>query len=116
MVLELDAVVIPLVSSCTLEFIPYSIIGMENCSTVAFNAKGVLQDKKQQNIFIQTIKYSVDNLKKLKHIIVYSDSLNDDKIYNLFEYAIKKGIKISIPDNMLLSRNRILRGKENGSC
>lgn len=109
--IELGAVVIPLVSACTEEFIPYSIIGMDNCKTIAFNAKCATQNDFQKVIFVKTINYAVDNLKQLKHIIVYSDLPDDDKILELFSYAIKKGIKVSIPDNMLLSRLRILHNR-----
>jgi len=110
--LEFQAKVIPLVSSCTIDFIPYSVVGMENCQTVAFNAKCSTQNSIQKDIFVKTINYAVAYLKKLKHIIVYSDIADSNRVFSLFSYAIKKGVKVSIPDNILLSRVRILHGKD----
>ena len=68
-------------------------------------------DPKQLDIFIQSIRYTVDNLLDLQKIIVYSASSNDEKILKIFDYAIKMGIDVVVPDNMLQMRNR-LRGRD----
>ena len=109
-----DAVVIPLVSCANENGMKYILDGMEDCTVVAFNAKGPLGDSEQLKIFIKTIKYTVDRLNKLRSIVVYSSSPDHDKIRNIFRYAIDKGIDIQIPDNMLQSRNRLRGGESNG--
>ena len=85
--------------------------GMEECEIVAFSTKGVMRFSAERKAMQQAIKYTVDNLKKLKTIIVYSDLSNDSEVFNLFNYASKHKIKIVIPDNLLKHRNTI-RTKE----
>lgn len=46
-------------------------------------------------------------LKQLKKIVVYSVSVDDKKVFELFEYASNKGIEIVIPNNILKERNII---------
>lgn len=110
LVMNIHAVVIPLVSCANEIEMKYMLDGMEECTVVAFNAKGPMGDPKQKVIFMQSIKYTVDCLKKLKTIIVYSASSDKEKVFKLFEYATKNGIEVQIPDNMLQSRNRLLGG------
>ena len=110
--MNFDAVVIPLVSCANGIEMKYMLDGMHDCNVVAFNAKGPLGDPKQLQIFIESIKYTVDHLPKLKSIIVYSSTPNKTKIYRIFEYAIKAGIEIQVPENMLMSRNRLLGGDD----
>ncbi len=105
------AVVVPLVSCANRIGMKYMLDGMEDCHIVAFNAKGPLGNPEQLQIFIESIKYTVDRLENLEEIIVYSSSPNHEKIKNIFKYAIDKGIKIQIPDNMLQSRNRLKGGE-----
>ena len=89
----------------------YMLDGMEDCTTVAFNAKGPMGDPKQRDIFRKSICYTVDSLPRLRSIIVYSASPNTEKVREYFRYAIDAGIEVQIPDNMLQTRNR-LRGGE----
>lgn len=112
--MNLDAIVIPLISCANEIGMKYMLDGMENCTAVAFNAKGPMGDYLQLDILVNAIKYTVDHLKKLKTIIVYSASPDLNKVLDLFKYAIESGINIQIPDNMLQSRNRI-RGDWYGS-
>ena len=109
--MHLHAIVIPLVSCANKTGMEYMLDGMEDCSAVAFNAKGPLGNPSQLKIFIESIKYTVDHLQNLKTIFVYSSSPNKNKILEIFEYAIKKGkgIEIQIPNNKLQMRN-LLKG------
>lgn len=113
--MNLNAVVIPLVSCANGIGMKYMLDGMEDCTAVVFNLKGPMGDPKQLEILIKSIKYTVDRLKKLKTIYVYAASPNDLKVFEIFQYAIYAGIEIIIPDNMLRTRNRILGGDKHGS-
>lgn len=104
---NLEAVVIPLISCANRDELGYMLDGVEDCETVAFNAKGPVGDPKQLSIFQDSIKYTVDHLKKLKTIIVYSATPNISKIRNIFSYAIDAGVKVQIPPNILLMRNAL---------
>ena len=90
------------------------IDGMQDCRAVAFNAKGPMGDPAQLPIFMESIQYTVDHLPALQSIIVYTSSPNDEKILEIFSYAIEHKIEIQIPDNTLRVRNRIRGGKDNG--
>ena len=111
--LHTNAVVIPLVSCGNKREMEYMLDGMEKCVCVAFNAKGPMGNPRQMEIFKESIKYTVDHLKHLKSIIVYSSSPNHEKVLSIFEYAVQRGIEIQIPDNMLQSRNRLKGGDPN---
>ena len=97
-----------------IEKIEYMIDGMQDCRAVAFNAKGPMGDPTQLPIFMESIQYTVDHLPALQSIIVYTSSPNDEKILEIFSYAIEHKIEIQIPDNTLRVRNRIRGGKDNG--
>ena len=43
----------------------------------------------------------------LKAIVVYDVCKSNDAVYEVFEYAINKGIKIIIPPNNLKVRNAV---------
>lgn len=109
--MNLDAIVIPLISTGNRRQMEYMLDGMEDCEVAAFNAKGAMGSPKQLIIFKEAIEYAVDHLPKLKRIVVYSSSPNISKVEELFEYAINKGIEVEIPNNMLQTRNKI-RGEE----
>ena len=113
--MNLNAVVIPLVSCANDIGMRYMLDGMDDCTVVAFNAKGPMGDPAQLEIFIRSIKYTVDHLKKLKLIIVYSASPDKEKVLEIFKYAIESGIEVHIPDNMLQTRNRLRGGDSDGS-
>ncbi|MBR2745822.1 MAG: DUF4417 domain-containing protein [Erysipelotrichaceae bacterium] len=105
-----NAVVVPFVSCGTYRQMNYMLDGMEDCIVVAMNLKGPMGDPKQLIIFIEMVAYTVDHLPKLQCIIVYTTSTNTQKIQDVIRYATDKGIRILIPDNMLLSRNKSLKG------
>lgn len=107
---ELNAVVIPLVSCANLFSIDYMLDGMDDCSIVAFNAKGPMGDPAQMAFFKAAIKVTVDRLHQLNTIIVYSTSPNRQKVLDIFQYAIEAGIEIQTPDNMLMTRHRLMGG------
>ena len=114
--LEVDAVVIPNITYGRRESFSDMLVGMDDCNVVAFSLKGSMQDVEQKMLLFEAIKYTVDHL-KLESIIVYSVSTNNEKVYEFFSYAIKKGIKIIIPNNSLKSRNDIKKldgGEVNG--
>ena len=108
---NLRSIVVPLVSVANISGMKTMLDGMKKCTIVAFNAKGAMGDAGQLPIFQNSIKYTVDNLPELQEIIVYSASPNKEKVLEIFEYAIQKGICIQIPDNMLQSRNRLKGGE-----
>ncbi len=113
--MNLGAVVIPLVSCANEIGMKYMLDGMEECTIVAFNAKGPMGDPEQLEIFKKSIQYTVDHLRNLQVIIVYSASPNREKVLAIFKYAIEAGIDVQIPDNMLQMRNRLIGGESNGS-
>ena len=114
--LEVGAAVIPNITYGRRESFTDMLVGMDDCNVVAFSLKGSMQDIEQKSLLLEAIKYTVDHL-NLESIVVYSVSTNNDKVYELFKYAIKKGIKIIIPENSLKSRNGIKKldgGELNG--
>lgn len=113
--MNLKAVVIPLVSCANGIGMNYMLDGMMDCTVVAFNAKGPMGDPVQLEIFIESIKYTVDRLPNLQVIIVYSASPDKDKVLEIFRYAIDAGIDVQVPDNMLQIRNRLRGGDPLGS-
>lgn len=117
LLLECNILVIPNITYADVNYFDVMLDGMENVEIVAFSVKGVMQKNKEKNLLLKAIEYTVNSLKKLKKIIVYSVSINDNKIYSLFSYAISKNIKIIIPDNILRRQNIInkmvcLNGKD----
>ena len=66
--MKLNAFVIPLVSCANKYGMKYMLDGMEECTVVAFNAKGPMGDPIQLEIFKESIKYTVDHLPKLTTI------------------------------------------------
>lgn len=113
--MNLEAIVIPLVSCANGIGMNYMLDGMIDCTVVAFNAKGPMGDPVQLEIFIESIKYTVDHLQNLQVIIVYSASPDKDKVLEIFRYAIDAGIDVQIPDNTLQTRNRLRGGDSLGS-
>ncbi len=89
--------------------------GMKDTEVVAFSVKGSIKEKSERELLLKAIKHTVDNLEQLMKITVYSVSVNDNKVFKLFEYASSKGIEIVIPNNILKERNIINKeAKTNG--
>lgn len=105
---ELDIIVVPNVTYANENYFDVMLDGMENCNTIAFSVKGSIRESKQRELLLKAIKITVDKLINLNKIIVYSVSINDEKVKKLFEYASSKGIDIVIPNNILKERNIIL--------
>lgn len=110
LVMNLNAVVVPLISCANEIGMKYMLDGMHDCTAVAFNAKGPMGDPVQLEIFLKTISYTVDHLPNLHTIVVYSASPDIAKVREYFQYAIDAGIDVQIPDNMLQTRNRLRGG------
>lgn len=81
--------------------------GVKDIEVVAFSVKGSIKERLERELLQKAIKHTTDNLKQLKKIVVYSVSVNDEKVRELFEYASNKGIEIVIPNNILKERNII---------
>ncbi len=102
--IELQAITIPNITyGCENDF-QHMLLGIENCEVVAFSLKGSIRKKEEKDLIIKSVKYVVDRL-PLKLIVVYSVCKNDDKVLDLFKYAIDNNIKVIIPDNILKQRN-----------
>lgn len=100
----LGAVVIPNITYTDFDSLSYSIDGLYDCKVVAINIMSCLNG--DNCILLKKILvYLVDNL-NLEAIVVYTSSSDTSKILKLFEYAIINNVKIIIPDNTLLLRNR----------
>lgn len=106
LLLECNIQVIPNITYGNEEFFNIMLDGIIDSTVVAFSTKGILKNKKEKELLIKAIKYTVDHMKNLKIIIVYSVSVNDKFIYNLFYYALNKGIEVIIPNNLLMERNK----------
>ena len=103
--LELNAVVIPNITYSNEEIFPNMLDGMENCEVVAFSTKGLRNNGKRLSLMKKALRYTVDNLPKLRTIIIYTLSKDDEKIYSWFSYAAQHDIKLIIPSNR--SRRRV---------
>lgn len=102
---ECNIIVIPNVTYANENYFDVMLDGMEDTEIVAFSIKGVTKEKYERELLLKAIKFTVEQLKKLKKIIVYSVSVDDKIVFELFEYAIEKGIQIIIPNNILKERN-----------
>lgn len=111
---ECNILVIPNVTYSNEESFEYMLDGLEDCRTVAFSIKGSMRKLTQKYLLEKAIKITVDRLKFLKNIVVYSVCTSDEETKRIFEYATSKGICVTIPDNLLKSRNAILEGIKNG--
>ena len=81
--------------------------GVKDIEVVAFSVKDSIKERLERELLQKAIKHTTDNLKQLKKIVVYSVSVNDEKVRELFEYASNKGIEIDISNNILKERNKI---------
>lgn len=111
--LNIGALVIPNITYSTKKSFEYMLDGLEECQTVAFSTKGTMKKAEEKDLLIAAIKKTVDTL-NLKSIIVYSVSIDEETILDLFSYAINNNIKIIIPNNSLKKRNTERSDKHNG--
>ncbi len=105
LLLECDVLVIPNITYASEDCFFTMLDGMEECNVVAFSTKGSTRNVNQKTLFLKALKYTVDGLKKLKKIIVYSANSDDSKTLQLFEYALSHNIKVIVPNNLLKERN-----------
>ena len=87
--LELNAVVIPNITYSNEKIFPYMLDGMENCEVVAISKKGLRNSCKKLSLMKKALKHTVDNLKKLRTIIIYTLSKDVEKIRSWFDYATR---------------------------
>lgn len=111
--MELGICVIPFITFSRLDFLPFVLEGLRECSVVAFSTKGYINDKKERSILVEAIRQTVNTL-RLKKILVYDVCGTDGKALAIFEYAIEKGIEVVVPDNVLKIRNRLGKQKSGG--
>jgi hypothetical protein len=104
--MECDAIVIPNITYSNKEIFEFMLLGLEECETVAFGTKGNIDDQEERLLLMNAIEYTVDHLKKLKTIVVYSSCRHDKTIYEVFKYALDNNIKVIIPNNTLQLRNK----------
>ncbi len=112
---ELRAIVIPLISCPRSEYIEIVLKGLEKSSVVAFSTKGFIDDYAEKSLLRYVIKRTVDYL-SLKTIIVYDCCGDTNKALELFDYPLRRGVKVIIPDNTIRTRNIINYNKRRGGC
>ena len=69
MLFELDIIVIPNVTYANENYFDVMLDGMHNCEVIAFSIKGSVKETLERALLSKAIKYTVDNLDKLKKII-----------------------------------------------
>ena len=112
---ECNIIVIPNITYANENYFDVMLDGMKDTEVVAFSVKGSIKEQAERKLLKKAIKHTVDDLEQLKKIVVYSVSVNDEKVRELFEYASNKGIEIVIPNNILKERNIINKeAKSNG--
>lgn len=107
---EMNMIVIPLITFPNLKHLEQVLMGLKNCSVVAFSTKGYVNDIEERKILIEAVKRTVDYL-DLKAIVVYDVCKDNQAVEKIFAYAIECGIKVVAPPNMLKSRNIALAEK-----
>lgn len=105
LIMECDAVVIPNIAYVNERSKEYCFDGIGKGSIVAISAKGLIKEESQRKILLETVKETVDIVCP-KAIVVCSVTAEDNEVLKCFQYAIDKGIKIIIPSNSLLIRNK----------
>lgn len=104
---ECNAMTIPNISYANERDLIYITDGLKNVSIVAFSTKGKINDKIDYDLLTKAVKKVVDDLPKLKAIIVYDVTVINKQSNLIFSYAKSKGINVIIPNNMLKNRNII---------
>lgn len=100
--------VIPNISFSDPASLDYVLPGIENSEVVAINTVGWMKSQKSRNNLKEIVKRVVDDLIKLKQILVYTSCSLYNHISEVFEYAYKKGVEITVPSNTLYERNQKL--------
>ncbi len=105
--MELGAIVIPNIPCSSMRDLEYITDGIENVSIVAFSTKGRTENPVDVNLIRLSLTVVLKNLSKLKAILVYDTSINNDLVNRLFAPAKEMGIDVIIPGNSLKNRNII---------
>ncbi len=105
LIISLHAHVIPLMTYNNEDSFKLMVTGFEDCEVVCFSTKGSILKPIKRQLLIKAIKYAVDNLPKLKRIIIYDVCKGNNHIETIFHYAIERGIAITVPDNTLKNCN-----------
>ena len=103
--LELHAVTIPNITYVSKKSFPLYFSGLQKCQVVSFSIKGHVRCSSERKLLMDAVKYAVDNL-PLKTIVVYSVCVKDATALNLFQYAVDRGVRVVIPQNVLRERNQ----------
>ena len=112
---ECNTIVIPNITYASRDYFDVMLDGMQDTEMVAFSVKGSITDSEEKELLLEAIQRTVDNLKCLKKIVIYSVSIDDEKVLKLFEYASSRGIELVIPNNILKERNVSNKeGRSNG--
>lgn len=96
---ECGGIVIPLITFSTEKDFPLMIEGKQDTEVAAFSLFGYMRDTGEGERIVNAVKYTCDHLKALKEIVVYTSCPIETRNVAYFEYAIRKGIEIVIPDN-----------------
>ena len=102
--LELGAIVIPNITYPTIDSLWFYLNGLETCTVVAFSTMGYVDDEVERDFLIEAVKQTVDRL-SLNTIVVFDICGDNDAVNRIFAYAIEKGIKIVVPNNIMKLRN-----------
>ena len=103
-VMEIGAIAIPNITYPTIDSIDFSLDGLDECTVVAFSTMGYITDSLERKFLKEAVKYTVDQL-HLKAIIVFDICGDNAAVEDIFAYAIKKGINVVVPPNVLKLRN-----------
>lgn len=95
---EANVAVIPTVSASTLERLSVELTGLDGCNVIAMSTKGYLRNATERDYLRKMICYIVDH-KQLDSIVVYDTCASEDRVYDLFEYALEHNINIDVPMN-----------------
>ena len=102
--MELGAIVIPNITYPTVDSLWFYLNGLETCKVVAFSTMGYVDDEVERKFLIEAVKQTVDKL-SLNTIIVFDICGDNNAVNRIFAYAIRNGIKIVVPDNIMKLRN-----------
>lgn len=102
--LELGAIVIPNITYPTIDSLWFYLDGLESCKVVAFSTMGYVDDELEREFLIEAVKQTVNRL-PITTIVVYDVCGSDEAVREIFDYAIKKGIKLVVPQNTMKIRN-----------
>lgn len=70
--MELGICVIPLITFPRLDFLPFVLEGLRECSVVAFSTKGYINDEKERGILVEAIRQTVNTLHLKKYLFMMS--------------------------------------------